>query len=78
MGEGEGSLPSHSFLDEVPLDVGGARSLGRAPRQTASVPLGELMNATRRLADRLLALPEKAATRTKHGIDGIFIGPRWY
>jgi hypothetical protein len=37
-------------------------------------PLGELMNATRHLADRLLALPEKAATRTKHGIDGIFIG----
>jgi hypothetical protein len=36
------------------------------------------MNATRRLADRLLALPEKAAIRTKHGIDGIFIGPRWY
>jgi hypothetical protein len=36
------------------------------------------MNATRRLADRLLALPEKAATRTKHGIDGVFIGPRLY
>jgi hypothetical protein len=36
------------------------------------------MNATRRLADRLLALPAKAATRTKHGIDGVFIGPRLY
>jgi enoyl-CoA hydratase len=39
---------------------------------------GELMNATRRLADRLLSLPPKAATRTKHGIDGVFIGPRLY
>jgi enoyl-CoA hydratase len=41
-------------------------------------PPAELMNATRRLADRLLALPAKAATRTKHGIDGVFIGPRLY
>lgn len=41
-------------------------------------PAAELMVATRRLADRLLALPEKAATRTKHGIDGVFIGPRLY
>jgi len=38
----------------------------------------ELMAATRRLADRLLALPQKASTRTKHSIDGVFIGPRLY
>src|SRR5262249_43308397 len=38
----------------------------------------DLMNATNRLADRLLAMPEKASTRTKHGIDGVFIGPRLY
>lgn len=41
-------------------------------------PLAQLMTATRRLADRLLALPQKAATRTKHSIDGVFIGPRLY
>lgn len=38
----------------------------------------DLMPATHRLAKRLLALPQKAATRTKHGIDGVFIGPRLY
>jgi enoyl-CoA hydratase/carnithine racemase len=38
----------------------------------------DLMPATHRLANRLLALPQKAATRTKHGIDGVFIGPRLY
>ncbi|HVN88603.1 MAG TPA: enoyl-CoA hydratase/isomerase family protein [Candidatus Binataceae bacterium] len=38
----------------------------------------ELMNATLRLANRLLALPAKASTRTKHSIDGVFIGPRLY
>lgn len=42
------------------------------------VPPAELMAATRRLADRLLALPPKASTRTKHSIDGVFIGPRLY
>jgi len=26
----------------------------------------------------LLALPQKAATKTKHFVDGIFIGPRLY
>lgn len=38
----------------------------------------ELMNATRRLAERLLALPAKAATTTKHMIGGVFAGPRLY
>ncbi|HLW71695.1 MAG TPA: enoyl-CoA hydratase/isomerase family protein [Candidatus Binataceae bacterium] len=41
-------------------------------------PAAELMNATRRLAERLLALPEKAVYRTKHAIDGVFVGPRLY
>jgi len=41
-------------------------------------PLAELMSATRRLAERLLALPEKAVYRTKHAIDGVFSGPRLY
>jgi enoyl-CoA hydratase/carnithine racemase len=50
-------------------------AMGLVNEVTASA---ELMSATRRLADRLLALPEKAATRTKHGIDGVSIGPRLY
>jgi enoyl-CoA hydratase/carnithine racemase len=41
-------------------------------------PPDQLMSATRRLAERLLALPEKASYRTKHAIDGVFIGPRLY
>ena len=39
---------------------------------------GELMPAVRELAAELLRLPQKAATRTKHFVDGIFIGPRLY
>jgi enoyl-CoA hydratase len=39
---------------------------------------GELIPAVRELAEKLLRLPPKAATRTKHFVDGIFIGPRLY
>ncbi len=39
---------------------------------------GDLMAAARTLADELMKLPRKAATRTKHFVDGIFIGPRLY
>jgi len=38
----------------------------------------ELMNATRRLTERLLALPAKASTTTKHMIGGVFAGARLY
>jgi enoyl-CoA hydratase/carnithine racemase len=38
----------------------------------------ELMAATRSFADRLLKMPRKAATGTKHVIDGVFAGPRLY
>jgi enoyl-CoA hydratase/carnithine racemase len=38
----------------------------------------ELMPATQELAERLLKLPDKAATATKHVIDGVFAGPRLY
>jgi hypothetical protein len=34
--------------------------------------------AARELVAELLALPQKAATRTKHFVDGIFIGPHLY
>ena len=39
---------------------------------------GDLMPAVRALATELLTLPQKAATKTKHFLDGIFIGPRLY
>jgi enoyl-CoA hydratase/carnithine racemase len=39
---------------------------------------GELLSAVRELAQELLTLPPKAATRTKHFVDGVFIGPRLY
>lgn len=39
---------------------------------------GELMPAVRELSEELLRLPQKAATRTKHFVDGVFIGPRLY
>jgi enoyl-CoA hydratase/carnithine racemase len=38
----------------------------------------DLMPAARNLADKLIALPRKAATATKHVIDGVFVGPRLY
>jgi enoyl-CoA hydratase len=39
---------------------------------------GELMPTVRELAEELLTLPHKAATKTKHFVDGIFLGPRLY
>lgn len=38
----------------------------------------ELTAATRDFAARLLRMPRKAATGTKHAIDGVFAGPRLY
>jgi enoyl-CoA hydratase len=38
----------------------------------------ELMPVAREFAERLLKLPEKAATATKHVVDGVFAGPRLY
>jgi enoyl-CoA hydratase/carnithine racemase len=37
-----------------------------------------LMSAAYELADELMKLPQQAATRTKHFVDGIFVGPRLY
>lgn len=42
------------------------------------VSASELMTVTQELAHKLLKLPEKAATATKHVIDGVFAGPRHY
>ena len=42
------------------------------------VKKSELMPTARALGDELMKLPRKAATATKHFIDGIFIGPRMY
>ena len=39
---------------------------------------GELPPVVRELTQELLALPHNAATKTKHFVDGIFIGPRLY
>jgi enoyl-CoA hydratase/carnithine racemase len=39
---------------------------------------GELLPAVHELAEELLALPQEAATKTKHFVDGVFIGPRLY
>jgi enoyl-CoA hydratase/carnithine racemase len=39
---------------------------------------GDLRPAVRELTEELLTLPQKAATKTKHFVDGIFIGPRLY
>lgn len=38
----------------------------------------QLMPAADQLAQKLLLLPRKASTRTKHFIDGLFVGPRLY
>jgi enoyl-CoA hydratase/carnithine racemase len=38
----------------------------------------ELIPAAQEFAQRLLKLPSKAATATKHVIDGVFAGPRLY
>ena len=42
------------------------------------VPPDQLMAAALKLAGDLLKLPQKASTRTKHFVDGIFIGQRLY
>lgn len=42
------------------------------------VKRAELMKATHELARSLLKMPYDAATKTKHAIDGIAIGPRLY
>jgi hypothetical protein len=39
---------------------------------------GELLPTVRELTEEVLALPHNAATKTKHFVDGIFIGPRLY
>lgn len=39
---------------------------------------GDLQPAVRELAEELMRLPQKAATKTKHFVDGVFIGPRLY
>jgi hypothetical protein len=38
----------------------------------------DLMPAVQEFAQRLLKLPDKAATATKHVVDGVFAGPRLY
>jgi len=55
-----------------------ARELLELGMANQVVPAGELMPAALKLAGDLLKLPQKAATRTKHFIDGLFIGPRLY
>lgn len=55
-----------------------ARELYQLGMVNRVVEQGELMPAARALAEELLKLPRKAATKTKHFVDGIFIGPRLY
>jgi enoyl-CoA hydratase/carnithine racemase len=55
-----------------------ARELYELGMVNRVVKSGELMPAARELAEELMKLPQKAATRTKHFIDGIFIGARLY
>jgi enoyl-CoA hydratase/carnithine racemase len=55
-----------------------ARNLYELGMVNRVVKDGELMPAVRELAEELLALPHKAATKTKHFVDGVFIGPRLY
>jgi enoyl-CoA hydratase/carnithine racemase len=38
----------------------------------------DLMPAVHELAEALLTLPQKAAAKTKHFVDGVFLGPRLY
>jgi enoyl-CoA hydratase/carnithine racemase len=49
--------------------------LGMVNRVVASA---ELIPAARELAGELMKMPRKAATSTKHFVDGVFIGPRLY
>ncbi|HEV3113704.1 MAG TPA: enoyl-CoA hydratase/isomerase family protein [Candidatus Binataceae bacterium] len=39
---------------------------------------GELMTQARQLAQVLAEKNPRAATATKHFVDGVFVGPRWY
>jgi enoyl-CoA hydratase len=55
-----------------------ARELYQLGMVNQVVKEGELMPAVRDLAEELMKMPQKAATRTKHFVDGIFIGPRLY
>jgi enoyl-CoA hydratase/carnithine racemase len=56
----------------------GARELFDLGLVNKVVKQGELMPAAHEFAQRLLKLPTKAATATKHLIDGVFAGPRLY
>jgi len=55
-----------------------ARDLYELGMANRVVQDGDLMPAVRELAEELLKLPQKAATKTKHFVDGVFIGPRLY
>jgi enoyl-CoA hydratase/carnithine racemase len=55
-----------------------ARELHELGMVSRVVKNGELMPAAHELAAQLMKMPRKAATRTKHFVDGIFIGPRLY
>jgi enoyl-CoA hydratase/carnithine racemase len=55
-----------------------ARELFELGMLNRVVKSAELMSAARELAERLLKLPSKAATATKHVVDGVFAGPRLY
>lgn len=55
-----------------------ARELYELGMVNRVVSSDELMAAARDLADELTKLPRKAATATKHFVDGIFVGPRLY
>ncbi len=55
-----------------------ARELFEMGMVTRVVKTRQLMKATRELADTLLKKPSKAATATKHFIDGVFLTPRLY
>jgi enoyl-CoA hydratase len=56
----------------------GARELFEMGMINRIVSAQELVAATRELADSLLRKPSKAATASKHFIDGVFVGPRLY
>ncbi|HVC43723.1 MAG TPA: enoyl-CoA hydratase/isomerase family protein [Candidatus Binataceae bacterium] len=42
------------------------------------VKQGDLIPAAHKLAQELIKMPQKASTRTKHFVDGVFIGARLY
>ena len=55
-----------------------ARELFELGMLNKVVKPAELMPAAQEFAERLLKLPYKAATATKHIVDGVFAGPRLY